>query len=98
MTDILPHNGARPSPAVRPTGVSPVVFDSAGGTPAGRTGQRPVLLTRRQFTKTLGGVAALATFFPLIGWAADEPKVSADAAKIYLDSFILDGDAIAGIG
>jgi membrane dipeptidase len=56
------------------------------------------MITRREFTKTLGGVAALATFSPLIGWAADEPKVSADAAKIYRDSFILDGNALAGIG
>ena len=56
------------------------------------------MMTRREFTKTLGGVAALATFSPLIGWAADEPKVSADAAKIYRDSFILDGNALAGIG
>jgi membrane dipeptidase len=56
------------------------------------------MITRREFTKTLGGVAALATFSPLIGWAADEPKVSADAAKIYHDSFILDGNALAGIG
>ena len=56
------------------------------------------MITRREFTKTLGGVAALATFSPLIGWAADESKVSADAAKIYRDSFILDGNALAGIG
>ena len=56
------------------------------------------MITRREFTKTLGGVAALATFCPVIGWAADEPKVSADAAKIYRDSFILDCNALAGIG
>jgi membrane dipeptidase len=56
------------------------------------------MITRREFTKTLGGVAALATFSPLLGWAEEEPKVSADAAKIYRDSFILDGNALAGIG
>ena len=56
------------------------------------------MMTRRQFTQTLGGVAALATFSPIIGWAADEPKVSADAAKIYRDSFVLDCNALAGIG
>src|ERR1700738_2087219 len=56
------------------------------------------MITRREVTKTLGGVAALATFSPLIGWAAEEPKVSADAAKIYRDSFILDCNALAGIG
>ena len=56
------------------------------------------MITRREFTRTLGGVAALATFSPVIGWAADEAKVSADAAKTYRDSFILDGNALAGIG
>src|SRR5580765_265799 len=56
------------------------------------------MLTRRHFTKTLGGVAALATFSPLLGWAADLAKVSAEAAKLYRDSFILDGNALASIG
>jgi membrane dipeptidase len=53
------------------------------------------MITRREFTKTLGGVAALATLSPVLSWAAD---VSAEAAKIYRDSFILDGNALAGIG
>lgn len=56
------------------------------------------MITRREFTKSLGGAAALVTLSPVLGWAADEPKVSADAAKIYRDSFILDGNAFAGIG
>jgi membrane dipeptidase len=56
------------------------------------------MITRRAFTKTLGGAAALATFCPVLGWALDEPKVSADAAKLYHDSFILDGNALAWIG
>jgi membrane dipeptidase len=56
------------------------------------------MITRREFTRTLGGVAALAAFSPLLGWAADEAKVSTDAAKLYRDSFILDGNALAGIG
>jgi membrane dipeptidase len=56
------------------------------------------MITRRAFTKTLGGAAALATFSPVLGWALDEPKVSADAAKLYRDSFILDGNAMAWIG
>lgn len=56
------------------------------------------MITRRAFTKTLGGAAALATFSPVLGWALDEPKVSADAAKLYRDSFILDGNALAWIG
>lgn len=56
------------------------------------------MITRRRFTKTLGSVAAFATLSPVIGWAADEPKVSPDAAKLYRDSFILDGNALASIG
>jgi membrane dipeptidase len=35
---------------------------------------------------------------PVLSWAADETKVSAEAARIYRDSLILDGNALAGIG
>ena len=56
------------------------------------------MITLRQFTRTLGGAAALAALSPVLGWAADEPKVSAEAAKLYRDSIILDGNALAGIG
>jgi membrane dipeptidase len=56
------------------------------------------MMTRRQFTKTLSGAAALAALSPLLVVAVDEPKVSADAAKLYRDSFILDGNALASIG
>jgi membrane dipeptidase len=56
------------------------------------------MITRRAFTKTLGGAAALATFSPVLGWALDEPRASADAVKLYRDSFILDGNALAWIG
>jgi membrane dipeptidase len=56
------------------------------------------MITRREFTKTLGGAAALVTLSPGLGWAIEAPKVSADAAKIYRDSFILDGNALAWIG
>jgi membrane dipeptidase len=56
------------------------------------------MITRRDFTKSLGGAAALVALRPVIGWAGDEPKVSAAAAKIYRDSFILDGNALASIG
>ncbi len=55
-------------------------------------------MTRREFTKALGGAAALATLSPMLGFAADEPKISAEAAKLYRDSFVLDGNAIASIG
>ena len=56
------------------------------------------MITRREFTKTLSGAAALLTLNPIIGWAVDADKVSAEAARIYHDSFILDGNALAGIG
>jgi membrane dipeptidase len=56
------------------------------------------MITRREFTKSLGGAAALVALSPVIGLAAAEAKVSAEAAKIYRDSFILDGNALAGIG
>lgn len=56
------------------------------------------MITRREFTKSLGGAAALVTLSPVLTWADDEPKVSAEAAKIYRDSFILDGNALASIG
>jgi membrane dipeptidase len=56
------------------------------------------MITRREFTRSLSGAAALVTLSPVLGWALDEPKISAEAAKIYRDSFILDGNALAGIG
>jgi membrane dipeptidase len=56
------------------------------------------MITRREFTKSLGATAALVALSPALGWAAGETKVSAEAAKIYRDSFILDGNALAGIG
>lgn len=57
-----------------------------------------VMITRREFTKTLGGIAALTSLSPVLGWALDQSEVSADAAKLYRDSFILDGNALASIG
>jgi membrane dipeptidase len=56
------------------------------------------MMTRRQFTRSVGGAAALAALTPFVTWAADAAKVSAEAAKIYRDSFILDANAFAGIG
>src|SRR6476469_8453921 len=56
------------------------------------------MVTRRHFTKSLGGAVAVAALTPVLGWAAEEPKVSAEAAKLYRDSFILDGNALASIG
>jgi membrane dipeptidase len=56
------------------------------------------MVTRREFNRSLGAALAAATFAPILGWAADEAEVSAEAAKLYSDSFILDGNALAGIG
>jgi membrane dipeptidase len=56
------------------------------------------MITRRQFARTLGSAAALAAFAPVLSWADDEPKVSAEAAKLYRDAFVLDGNALASIG
>jgi membrane dipeptidase len=56
------------------------------------------MITRRKFTKTLGGAVAVATLSPVYTWAADESKLSPDAAKLYRDSFILDCNALASIG
>src|ERR1043166_3168325 len=56
------------------------------------------MITRREFTKSLGGAVAMAALTPVLGWAVDEPKVSAEAAKLYRESFILDGNALASIG
>jgi membrane dipeptidase len=56
------------------------------------------MITRREFTKSLGGAAALVTLRPVLSWAVDAPKVSADAAKLYRDSFVLDANALAWIG
>ena len=46
----------------------------------------------------MGGAAALVSLSPLLGWTADESKLSPDAAKLYRDAFILDGNALASIG
>ncbi len=56
------------------------------------------MITRREFTRSFGSAAAVVALSPMLGWAADESKVSAVAAKLYRDSFILDGNALAGIG
>ena len=56
------------------------------------------MVTRREFTKSLGGAVAIAALNPIFAWAADEPKVSAEAAKLYGDSYVLDCNALAGIG
>jgi membrane dipeptidase len=56
------------------------------------------MVTRRDFTKSLSGAVAIAALNPILSWAVDEPKVSAEAARLYRESFILDGNALASIG
>jgi membrane dipeptidase len=56
------------------------------------------MITRREFTRSLGGAVAVATLSPVLAWTADESKLSPDAAKLYRDSFILDCNALASIG
>lgn len=56
------------------------------------------MITRREFTRSLGGATALVAFSPVLGWTADEAKGSADVAKLYGDSFIFDANALASIG
>lgn len=55
-------------------------------------------MTRREFARSLSGAAVLISLSPVLGWANDEVKVSAAAAKLYRDSFIFDGNALAWIG
>jgi membrane dipeptidase len=56
------------------------------------------MITRREFTRSISGAAALVALGPVLGFTADAPKVSAEAAKLYRESFILDCNAFAGIG
>jgi membrane dipeptidase len=63
-----------------------------------RDEQRNIMITRREFAKSLGRAAALATLSPVLGWARDEPTVSAAAAKLYRNAFVLDCNALGGIG
>jgi membrane dipeptidase len=56
------------------------------------------MITRREFTKSLGGAAALVTLSPVLGWASEVPKVSVATAKLYRNAFVLDCNALAGIG
>jgi membrane dipeptidase len=56
------------------------------------------MVTRREFTKSLSGAVAIAALNPIFSWAVDEPKISAEAAKLYRESFVLDCNALASIG
>jgi membrane dipeptidase len=57
-----------------------------------------IMVTRREFSKSLGGAVALAALSPVLGWSVDAPKISAEASKLYRDSFVLDGNTLASLG
>ena len=54
-------------------------------------------MNRRTFTKTIGATAALAAINPRSIWSAEE-SVSKEAAELYRKTFVLDCNALAGIG
>jgi membrane dipeptidase len=62
------------------------------------------MITRRHFAKMTGGAAALVALNQRLLWAADAPatatpgSVSPAAAELYRKAFVLDGNALAGIG
>jgi membrane dipeptidase len=62
------------------------------------------MITRRQFTKTIAGAAALGTIRPAVLWSAEAAatgtpaSVSKEAAELCRKAFVLDGNALAGIG
>lgn len=55
------------------------------------------MLTRREFNALAGALAAGVALKPAYAWA-DEQKISADAAKLYQTSFVLDCNTLASIG
>src|SRR5437762_6518923 len=62
------------------------------------------MITRRQFARTIGGAVALSAIRPAALWSSEPPatvtsgSVSSEAAELYRKSFVLDGNALAGIG
>src|ERR1044071_8783289 len=58
-------------------------------------------MTRRQFAKTVGAAASLAAIRPGLLWSADNATpapVSLAATELYRKAFVLDCNALAGIG
>lgn len=56
-------------------------------------------MTRREFAKTIGAATALAALKPELLWAAESAaSVSKEAAELYGKAFVLDCNALAGIG
>jgi membrane dipeptidase len=56
------------------------------------------MITRRQFTKSLGSAVVLSTLKPELVWPSNEPQVSAKAAELYRTSFVLDCNTLASVG
>src|ERR1700741_1064184 len=56
------------------------------------------MITRRDFTKSLASAVVLSTLKSELVWPSDVPKVSAKAADLYRNSFVLDCNALASIG
>ena len=56
------------------------------------------MITRRQFTKSLGSAVVLSTLKPELVWPSNAPQVAAKAADLYRSSFILDCNTLASIG
>jgi membrane dipeptidase len=57
-----------------------------------------MMITRRQFTKSIGSAIVLSTLKPELVWPSDAPQVSAKAADLYRSTFVLDCNTLASIG
>src|SRR5215471_13310552 len=58
---------------------------------------RKLMPTRREFTKSLAGVVALAAFSPNIG-CKRKAAATNDPAKLYSNAFVLDCNTLGSIG
>ncbi|HSL53602.1 MAG TPA: membrane dipeptidase [Pyrinomonadaceae bacterium] len=56
------------------------------------------MITRRQFAKSLGSAVVLSALKPELVWSSEAQQVSAKAAELYRNSFVLDCNTLASIG
>jgi membrane dipeptidase len=56
------------------------------------------MISRRQFTKAIGSAVVFSTLKPGLVWPSDAPQVSARAAELYRNAFVLDCNTLASIG
>jgi membrane dipeptidase len=56
------------------------------------------VISRREFTQSLGGAVALAVLRPRLLWAADPARVSATAGAVYRSAYVLDCNTLSSIG